>query len=93
MQNPVLKNPEPKAGWPWVLVVFYDYTRRFLGGRQPLCGSGVMSLIITISRPDCDSERIAPSRPEPGPLTNTSTRFKPASSAVLAASAAAIWAA
>ncbi len=46
-----------------------DYTLLFLGGLQPLCGKGVMSLIITTSIPDCDKERIAPSRPEPGPLT------------------------
>ncbi len=65
----------------------------FFGGRQPLWGKGVMSLIITISMPDCDKDRIAPSRPEPGPFTKTSTLFKPASKATFAASLAAIWAA
>jgi hypothetical protein len=45
-----------------------DYTLLFFGGRQPLCGNGVTSFIITTSIPDCDRERMAPSRPEPGPL-------------------------
>ncbi len=65
----------------------------FFGGRQPLCGNGVTSLIISTSIPLLAKERIALSRPEPGPFTNTSTLFKPASKAVFAASAAAIWAA
>ena len=52
-----------------------------------------MSLIITTSIPDCERDLIAPSRPDPGPFTYTSTRFKPASSATFAASAAAICAA
>jgi hypothetical protein len=70
-----------------------DYTLLFFGGRQPLCGNGVMSLIIEISRPDWDNALIAPSRPEPGPFTYTSQRFIPASSATFAASEAAICAA
>ena len=69
------------------------YTLLFFGGRQPLCGSGVMSLIITTSIPDCDKARMALSRPAPGPFTYTSTLFIPASSATFAASEAAIWAA
>jgi len=47
--------------------------RRFFFGRQPLCGSGVMSLIEVTSNPAVWSERIADSRPEPGPLTKTDT--------------------
>ena len=39
------------------------------GGRQPLCGTGVTSLIEVTSSPAAWSERIAASRPEPGPLT------------------------
>src|SRR6478752_5430562 len=46
-----------------------DQTRRRLGGRTPLCGVGVTSLIAPTSRPVAVSERIAVSRPEPGPLT------------------------
>src|SRR5215208_5949183 len=48
-------------------------TRLLLRGRQPLCACGVTSLMEVISRPAACSERIAVSRPEPGPLTNTST--------------------
>ena len=44
-------------------------TLRRLGGRQPLWGTGVMSLIPVISIPTVCIERIAVSRPEPGPLT------------------------
>src|SRR5437867_8221022 len=39
---------------------------------------GVMSLIAEISSPAACSERIAASRPAPGPFTHTSTRFMPA---------------
>ena len=53
-------------------------TLRFFGGRQPLCGIGVTSLIERTSMPAVDSARTADSRPEPGPLTRTSTVRKPA---------------
>src|SRR4051794_23706869 len=56
-------------------------TRRRFGGRQPLCGEGVTSLMDPTSRPVCCSDRMAVSRPEPGPLTNTSTFFMPCSMA------------
>src|SRR5690242_3323030 len=52
-------------------------TRRRLGGRQPLCGIGVMSRISTICNPAAASARTADSRPEPGPFTRTSTLFMP----------------
>src|SRR5690625_7124882 len=68
-------------------------TRRRFGGRQPLCGIGVTSRIVAISRPVAESARIADSRPEPGPFTCTSTRRSPRSLASLAASGAATWAA
>src|SRR6188472_1763004 len=68
-------------------------TRRRLGGRTPLCGEGVTSLIAPTSRPVAVSERIAVSRPDPGPLTNTSTRFMPCSMARRPAASAAICAA
>src|SRR5690606_7971444 len=45
------------------------------------------------SRPAACSERIAVSRPEPGPLTKTSTLRMPCSCARFAADSAAIWAA
>src|SRR6478752_6587179 len=70
-----------------------DQTRRRLGGRTPLCGVGVTSLIAPTSRPVAVSERIAVSRPEPGPLTKTSTLRMPCSMARRAAASAAIWAA
>src|SRR6478752_7917883 len=69
------------------------YTLLFFGGRQPLCGKGVISLIITTSIPEFARERIEPSLPAPGPFTYTSTLRTPASEAVFAASAAAICAA
>src|SRR5689334_3021649 len=69
------------------------YTRRRLGGRHPLWGMGVTSLIAEISRPAAWSERIAASRPAPGPLTQTSTRFMPWLSASRALASAATWAA
>src|SRR5881397_2616095 len=68
-------------------------TLRRFGGRQPLCGCGVTSEMVPTSRPVACSERIAVSRPEPGPLTNTSTFFTPCSCALRAAFSAAIWAA
>src|SRR4051794_14215739 len=68
-------------------------TRRRLGGRQPLWGVGVTSWIDPTSSPVACSDRIAVSRPEPGPLTNTSTLRMPCSCARRAAASAAICAA
>src|SRR6218665_913246 len=65
------------------------WTRRRFGGRHPLCACGVTSLMLPTSRPAAWSERIAVSRPEPGPLTKTSTFFIPCSSACRAADSAA----
>src|SRR5665213_4579566 len=49
-----------------------NQTRRFLGGRQPLCGMAVVSRIDRTSSPAVASARTADSRPEPGPLTRLS---------------------
>src|SRR6195952_5438642 len=68
-------------------------TRRRLGGRTPLCACGVTSLIEPTSRRAAWRERIAVSRPEPGPLTKTSTFFMPCSCAWRAADSADSWAA
>src|SRR6202042_3936306 len=68
-------------------------TRRRLGGRQPLCGTGVTSWIEPTSRPVACSDRMAVSRPEPGPFTNTSTLRLPCPMARRAAASAAICAA
>src|SRR5579859_7722973 len=68
-------------------------TRRRFGGRQPLCGTGVMSWIEPTSSPVACSDRMAVSRPEPGPLTKTSTLRMPCSIAMRAAASAAICAA
>src|SRR6185369_9404244 len=62
-----------------------DYTRRFLGGRHPLCGIGVRSRMERTSRPAVDRARTADSRPAPGPLTFTLTLRTPDSLALLAA--------
>src|ERR1044072_2001229 len=72
---------------------FLGQTRRRLGGRQPLCGTGVTSAIAPTSRPTAPSERMAGSRPDPGPLTNTSPRFMPCSIARRPTASAAICAA
>src|SRR5215469_18003769 len=69
------------------------YTLRFFGGRQPLCGIGVRSLIERTSKPAVASARTADSRPAPGPATLTSTLRKPDSFALLAAVSDACWAA
>src|SRR5207248_4759158 len=68
-------------------------TLRRLGGRQPLCGIGVTSLMPETSMPVFCRERIAVSRPEPGPFTSTSTLRTPCSIAARAAFSAAICAA
>src|SRR3989344_5764542 len=48
-----------------------NYTRRTFGGRGPLCGIGVTSCMDNISNPWFANDRIAASRPEPTPRTNT----------------------
>src|SRR3954451_25415490 len=68
-------------------------TRLRLRGRQPLWACGVTSRMPVTSRPAAWSERIAVSRPEPGPLTNTSTRSRPWSMPLRAAASAVTWAA
>src|SRR5690554_6327989 len=71
-----------------------SYTRRFFGGRQPLCGMGVMSVMLLTFNPHAFNARTADSRPGPGPLTFTSRFFRPYSSiAALPARSAATWAA
>src|SRR5215470_2702499 len=76
------------------MVVLADpYTRRFFGGRQPLCGIGVTSAMLVIFRPQLLSARTADSRPGPGPPTRTSTFFTPCSCAAVPAFSAATWAA
>src|SRR5512143_4246222 len=67
------------------LLVTLHYTRRFFGGRQPLCGIGVTSVIERTRSPLACRARMAASRPGPGPFTNTSTSITPMSDAVLAA--------
>src|SRR3954451_19083660 len=68
-------------------------TRRRLGGLQPLCGVGVTSWMVPTSRPMAPRDRIAVSRPDPGPLTKTSIFFMPCSIARRPAASAAICAA
>src|SRR5258706_1347398 len=67
--------------------------RRRLGGRQPLCGTGVTSAIDTIFNPSALSARTADSRPGPGPLMRTSRFFTPCSWAARPADSAATCAA
>src|SRR5918996_2438902 len=70
------------------MVSLPDQTRRRFGARQPLWGIGVMSVIALTSRPAAWSDRIACSRPAPGPLTYTSTWRMPCSIARFAAPSA-----
>src|SRR3954465_11323489 len=72
-----------------VYLAMNSQTLRRLGGRHPLCGTGVTSWMVPTSRPTACRLRMAVSRPEPGPFTNTSTLRMPCSSARRAAAAAA----
>src|SRR6186713_2295381 len=67
--------------------------RRFFGGRQPLCGTGVTSEMLVILNPTAFSARTADSRPGPGPLMRTSMFFTPDSAASRPACSAATCAA
>src|SRR6478609_3959061 len=69
------------------------YTLLLFRGRTPLCACGVTSLTPRISSPAACSERIAVSRPEPGPFTKTSTFCRPCSMPLRAAASAVTWAA
>src|SRR5580658_5821346 len=68
-------------------------TRRRFGGRHPLCGIGVTSLIEMTPSPAACSARTADSRPPPGPLTCTTTARIPTSEHLRAHASAAICAA
>src|SRR5690625_3774527 len=63
--------------------------RRRLGGRQPLCGTGVTSARLTIRIPKAFKARMEESRPGPGPLIRTSKFFTPNSMAARPAISAA----
>src|SRR5215218_2804563 len=83
---------------PRYLAMFYflgsaRQTRRFLGGRQPLCGIGVTSSMLVTLRPAAFNARTADSRPGPGPRTLTSTVRTPYSCAATPAFSAATCAA
>src|SRR5262249_27943895 len=67
-------------------------TRLRFRGRTPLCACGVTSLTPRISSPAACSERIAVSRPEPGPFTKTSTFCSPCSMPLRAQASAVTWA-
>src|SRR6185436_4144334 len=67
--------------------------RRYFGGRQPLCGTGVTSEMLVILKPTAFSARTADSRPGPGPLMRTSMFFTPDSAASRPACSAATCAA
>src|SRR5262249_50801971 len=70
-----------------------SYTRRFFGGRQPLCGRGVASSMALIAKPEGRSAVMADSRPAPGPFTLTSISRRPNLLARSAHCSAARWAA
>ena len=55
--------------------------RRAFGGRGPLCGTGVMSLMAVIWIPLVEKARIDDSRPAPTPDTTTETSFTPIAAA------------
>src|SRR5580693_183722 len=63
---------------PWSLTTGHcSYTLLLFGGLHPLCGIGVTSRMERTSMPDDAKARTADSRPEPGPLTRTSTLRTP----------------
>src|SRR5205085_7347508 len=66
------------------------YTRLRLRGLTPLWACGVTSFTPRISSPAAWSERIAVSRPEPGPLTKTSPFWRPCWSIASRAHASAV---
>ena len=70
-----------------------NQTRRFFGGRQPLCGNGVTSSIALIEIPAFCKPVIALSRPDPGPFTRISISFTPIFATRSAQVSAARWAA
>ena len=62
--------------WPKQILL---YTLRLFGGRHPLWGIGVTSLIILTENPSIWRARKAASLPTPGPFTLTSAVFIPCS--------------
>src|SRR5687768_10515260 len=82
-----------QTGPVYLATVSLRYTRRRLGGRQPLCGMGVTSRMDLISTPAACKALMADSRPLPGPLTRMSRERRPESLAAVAAAEAACWAA
>src|SRR5687768_355615 len=82
-----------QTGPVYLATVLLRYTRRRLGGRQPLCGIGVTSLMDLISTPAACRARMADSRPLPGPFTRISAERRPESLAAAAAAEAACCAA
>src|SRR5699024_11724784 len=77
----------------WSSDVCSSDLRRFFGGRQPLCGMGVTSMMVVTLKPAPLRERTAASRPGPGPLTRTSRFLTPYWAAPSPARSAATWAA
>ena len=65
-------------------MVSYYYIRRFLGGRHPLCGTGVRSSSLEIFSPPMTRPRTAISRPLPRPFRITLTVETPSLCAFLA---------
>jgi hypothetical protein len=82
-----------RSKFPWMSPSSSVQTRRRLGGRHPLCGIGVTSLIEMTPRPAACSARTADSRPPPGPFTCTTTARIPTSEHLRAHASAAICAA
>src|SRR5579884_389159 len=66
---------------PHLNLQIQSHTRRRLGGRQPLWGMGVTSVMAVTSSPAACKARMAASRPAPGPFTNTSIDRIPCSMA------------
>ena len=64
-----------------------------MGARHPLWGTGVISLILVISKPAPWIDLIALSRPDPWPFIRICTLFNPELNASKAAFSAAVWAA
>ena len=94
LEKELFSDPTTKPTcWSCITCHTTPYTLRRLGGRHPLWGMWVTSLMLVITSPTPCSERIAASLPAPGPLMNTSIWRRPWSMPRRAACSAARWAA
>src|SRR3954465_9735371 len=93
LRNSFIFSRRQRLQSPPVYLAMNSQTLRRLGGRHPLCGTGVTSWMVPTSRPTACRLRMAVPRRGPGPWTNASTLRIPCSCARRPAASAAICAA